>query len=607
MLAERTDQLRAGPAEEAPSPPGATRPEAIAKLGHPLRFLGHHWRWIVVGVIALVATNALAQTIPWVVKRTVETIGRVAKGGADSRMILWLALLTAGLAVGQALSRIVSRIFIFNAGREAEYELRRALFSHFCVLDGGFYRRFRTGDLMSRLTNDLSSVRAFFGAGVLHVANTLFAYAVALPLMIAIDPWLTLWTLLPYPLLLLGIRVFTRRMYQRSLAQQRALAAMTAAVQEDLAGIRELKSYRLEEQRSRTFTERSRDYLHQAVRLTLWRTGLWPFMGAGAGASLVIVLWVGGAKVTRGELSLGDLVALNLYVGLLAWPTLAIGWILSLWQRGISAWHRLREILSVTPELLDRGGPPPPSMGVELRGLTAEIDGRPVLHDLSLTIPEGTLCAVVGRVGSGKTTLAQVIARLLEIPEKTLFYGGEDARQLSLAKVRERIAYAPQDGFLFSATLEDNIAFGLDGDDGDRDARIQAAIHAAGLEPDLDALPQGLQTVVGERGIVLSGGQRQRVALARALVSSRPFLILDDSLSAIDAETESRILEQLKQLLAGRTALLISHRLAALQHADQVIVLDSGRVAERGTHPDLLAAGGLYAQLYEQQLLAVEG
>ena len=582
------------------------------------------YKWgVATGVLCLVVTNLVAQSIPWVVKWTVEAITAVDR---DPGALHRLGLLLVGMALFQALIRIFSRLLIFNAGRDAEYDLRRSLFARLCQLDGEFYRRYRTGDLMSRLTNDLSSVRALYGPGILHVVNTIFAYLVALPLMISIDPLLTLWSLVPYAVLLAGARVFARGIYGRSKEMQVSLAAMTANVQENLAGIRELKNYVIEDQRARLFGDNSAEYLDQAMRLARWRAGLIPFVGVGAGASLVVALWLGGREVIQGNLTLGDLVAFNLYVGLLAWPTMAIGWMLSLWHRGIASWHRLCDILTErTPLEIEtenregegegegrgkgegKGEGKGVGIDIELKDLRVGFGEREVLRGISFRIPARTLCAVVGRVGCGKTTLAESLARLLVIPRGTVFVGGEDVTARPVEWTRDQIAYAPQSAFLFSVSIRDNIALGLERrmDPGSDEAlqRIQRAVVAAGLEVDLEGFPDGLDTVVGERGLSLSGGQRQRVALARALVSDRPILILDDSLSSVDSGTEKRILGQLRTVLQGRTAILISHRLSALQHAQQVVVLDEGRVAETGKHEELLETGGIYAELYRKQVL----
>ena len=572
-----------------------------------------------VGVLCLVLTNVIAQSIPWVVKWTVEAITGTSK---EPGSLHWLALLLIGMAVGQAMIRIVSRLMIFNAGRDAEYDLRRELFARLCQLDGNFYRAFRTGDLMSRLTNDLSSVRALYGPGILHVVNTVFAYAVALPLMIRIDPWLTLWSLLPYMVLVSGARFFARGIYGRSKEMQVSLAAMTANVQEDLAGVRELKNYALEEHRACLFGDRSAGYLDEAMRLARWRAGLIPFVGVGAGTSLVLALWLGGREVIQGNLTLGDLVAFNMYVGLLAWPTMAVGWMLSLWNRGIAAWHRLDVILSQRSELEiseeDEGEREGKGKGkgrgrglnaptIEIKDLRVGFGDAEVLRGVSFTVPAGSLCALVGRVGCGKTTLAEALARLLVVPAGSVLLGGEDVTGMPVEWARDQIAYAPQSAFLFSVSIRDNIALGLepgvDPASDEAEAQIRRAVAAAGLEVDLEGFTDGLDTVVGERGLSLSGGQRQRVALARALISDRPILVLDDSLSSVDSGTEKRILSKLHATLEGRTAILISHRLSALQHAHQVVVLDQGKVAEAGTHEELLEAGGIYSELYRKQVL----
>lgn len=580
-------------------------------LGHPLRYLLRQAWWIAAGALCLVATNVVAQFIPWVVKWTIESISSASTPWEIGRH----GLLIIGLAVGQALTRIPSRIFIFNAARQAEYELRGTLFSHLLGSSAAFFRMFRTGDLMSRLTNDLSSVRAFFGPGVLHVVNTSFAYCIALPMMIRIDPWLTLWALLPYPLLLLAARYFARGIYSRSRELQQSLAAMNTSVQEDLTGIRELKLHSIQRLRSDHFARSSGDYLLSAMRLASWRAGLIPVVGLGSGASLVIVLWLGGGKVIDGHLTLGDLVALNLYVGLLAWPTMALGWILSLWQRGVASWHRLQEIIEATAAALEDAGDPDvevnlPSLDIEVRDLTLHLDDQPVLHEVSFAVPQKTLCAVVGRVGCGKSTLIDAIARQVAVDANCIFIGGRDVTDLPLHWIRRQMAYAPQSAFLFSTSIRNNIAYGLPETSAmsaeETAQRIHDAVVLSGLAPDLDSFPQGLDTIVGERGLSLSGGQRQRIALARALMADRPILLLDDSLSSVDADTERHILQGLSDVMQNRTVILVSHRLSALRHADQVVVLERGRVAEVGTHRELLNKSSLYAELYRRQLLAEE-
>ncbi len=579
------------------------------RSGHPFRLLVPHYRLVAAGLVFLLLTNALAQFIPWIIKKAIDAISSNPDDGTFILMILGVIT----MALFQAPVRILSRIFIFNAGRNAEYELRNEVFSRLTRLDSRFYRRYRTGDLVSRLTNDLAAVRALYGAGVLHIGNTLFAYTMAIPLMCGIDPWLTLWSLLPYPALLFGARAFSRGVYQRSQELQTALATMSAGVEEDLAGIRALKTNCIEEIRTGLFTNASTSYLHQAISLARWRAALMPIIGLGAGSSLVIVLWVGGQRVIEGALTLGSLVAFTLYIGLLAWPTISIGWILSLWQRGMASWDRLAGILTERSPLehtadVTAQQPSSPSVPeLEFRGLSLAIDGHPVLHQINLKILHGTICGIVGPVGCGKTTLAEVAARLVDVPPGTFFINGQDATLQTTRWARDQITYAPQNVFLFSATIRQNIAYGLspssDPDSAKMRRLVERAAHIAGLDPDLASFPQGIDTMVGERGLSLSGGQRQRVALARALVSDRPLLILDDSLSAVDADTEQRILKRLSQTLASRLTLLISHRLSALQHSHQILVLERGRAVETGTHQELLGANGLYSKLYHRQLL----
>ncbi len=577
----------------------------------PLAVLARHLGWVVPGAACLVVASGLAQSIPWLVKHAVDAI---SASSPVSRLVALMAL----VAALQAGARILSRVFIFNAGREAEYELRRDLFARLCQLDSGFFRRMRTGDLMSRLTSDLSSVRALLGVGLLNLVNTLFAYAVALPLMLIIDPLLTLWALLPYPALLLLARSFGRGIHARSRALQVALGAVSSGVEEDLAGWREVRSHAVEAVRAGKLARSSAEVRRLAVSLARWRAALIPTVGLASGVSLVLVLALGGSRVIAGRLSVGELVAFTLYIGLLAWPTLSLGWLLSLWERGQAAWARLQEILSARSPLEEAGslgsdgaGPGPkleraPLVEVRRLGLALGRD-RPALEDVTLRIDPGTLCVVVGPVGAGKSTLAEVLARLLEVPAATLFLDGEDVTTLPVAAVRARVAYAPQSAFLFSASIRQNIAMGLPAGlaPGPEQAerRIAAACRAAGLEAELARLPEGLDTRVGERGLALSGGQRQRVTLARALVSERPLLVLDYSLSSVDAEAEAVVLEELWRLRLARTTLLISHRLAALERADQIVVLEGGRVVEQGVHRELLARGGRYAALYRRRLL----
>jgi ATP-binding cassette, subfamily B, multidrug efflux pump len=566
---------------------------------------------IALGAVCLAATNALALWIPWLIKGAIDAIRATAAGhaGAVQALVVRSAILIAVCALVQALIRTWSRILIFNAGRNIEYRLRGDVFRHLLRQDAGFFRTHPTGDVMSRLTNDLGAVRMLFGPGLLNLFNTALVYLTTLWLLLHLSPRLTLWALCPYPALLAGARLFSRKMYKasRSIAEQ--LGTMSSSIQEDLAGIAVIKHYTLEPEREAKFRGLNDEYLARSLALVRARGTLTPLFAVLGGAGTLIVLWAGGREVIAGRLTVGGLVAFNAYLVLLSWPTIALGWIIGIWQRGLAAWVRVRELLSTAPRISD----PPDAVGVgqtmgapsiEVRDLSVVVDGRVLLDRVSFSLPAGATLAVVGPTGAGKTTLVDAIVRMQEVAPGTIVVGGRDVTQIPLSTLRSQIGYAPQDAFLFSATVAENIGFGVRDPAVDAPARVRQAAEAAGLAPDIAILPDGYDTVVGERGITLSGGQRQRVALARAICAAPQILILDDSLSSVDAQTEREILTRLRPILAGRTSILISHRVAAVKDADQILVLDAGRVAERGTHTALLAAGGVYASLYREQLAA---
>lgn len=579
----------------------------------------------------LVLTNVLFVGIPVTTGLIVDAL----EGGRHGEVPRLAALMVA-FAAGTALTRILSRVWIFNAARAAEYDLRGDLFRHLLRLDLPWYRAHPTGDVMSRLTNDVQTVRAMWGAGILNVINTLVAFVTVIAMMVRVDPWLTLWACLPYPTIAVLGRIFGKRVYKTSQAVQAQLGALSNEIQEDLTSIQAIKSYGLEGVRKERFRASSQKLLEKNMALTRVRGQLGPAFAALGALSSIVVLWVGGRAVMRGDIALGQLVEMSGYLARLVWPTLALGWMLSLLQRGRASWNRLETLFAERPTVTDGDGGRLDATelrgGVEVRDLKVALGGRAVLDGVSFTVPAGTTTAIVGRTGSGKSTLVEAICRLVDIPPGTVFLDGRDVTSLTLGDLRQAIGYAPQEAFLFSTTIADNVAFGYGAGssipraraeelervtgslpphlgipaftEGAPDPRITAAAEAAGLTRDLAAMPDHYATVVGERGITLSGGQRQRVALARAIASDPRLLILDDSLSSVDAETEQVILERLQQVLAGRTALLISHRVAAVKNAHQIVVLDEGKVAEAGTHAQLLARGGVYAELYRTQLAA---
>ena len=564
---------------------------------------------IVAGCGCLAATNLLALAIPWLIKSAIDAL-RTLPPAAAHAAVVEDAIAIIGFAVLQALIRTWSRILIFNAGRNIEYGLRRDLFEHLTRLDAGFFRRHPTGDVMSRLTNDLGAVRMLFGPGLLNLFNTAFVYATTLGLLIRLSPRLTLLALLPYPALLAGARIATRKMYRASRAIAEQLGTMSAAIQEDLAGIAVIKNYTLEAERAGRLPQRSTtSTCARSLALVRARGTLMPLFAMLGGIGTLIVLGAGGREVIAGRLTIGGLVAFNAYLVLLSWPTIALGWIIGIWQRGVASWVRVRELLATPPTIADPDAdedgadraPPPPRSRCATSSVA--VDGRSLLDGVSFSLPAGATLAIVGPTGSGKTTLVDAILRMQDVAAGPIRIGGRDVTRIPLAPAARplRLRAAGRVPVLGHRGREHRLR--------DRGARwirrgSGGRPRRPGSAPDIAVLPEGYDTLVGERGITLSGGQRQRVALARALAADPQILILDDSLSSVDAQTEREILTRLRPILAGRTSILISHRVAAVKDADRILVLDAGRVAEQGTHDALLASGGLYASLYREQLAA---
>jgi ATP-binding cassette subfamily B protein len=594
--------------------PAAARSPALARDDRSLT-LGSRVRpevgRVAAGALALVATNGFQLAIPWLLRSAIDALR--SAGAAARGAVVRDAVLIAVFAILQAAIRTCSRVLIFNAARNIEYVLRRDVFRHLLRLDAAFFRRSATGDVMSRLTNDLGAVRGLFGPGVLNVINSTIIYVATFILLLHFSPSLTLYALLPYPFLLVLARLSGRVVFKASREIQEQLGHMSTSIQEDLAGVSVVKHYGLEELRHRRFRALNDVYLDRSLRLVRARGVLGPLFALLAGGGTLIVLWAGGRQVIAGRMTLGTLVAFNSYVVALSWPTIALGWIISLWQRGVAGWARVRELLETEPRIKD---PAPDARladaalepSLEVQGLTITIDERRLLDDVSFSVPAGTTLAIVGPTGAGKTTLVDALVRLQDVAPGAVAVGGHDVTALPLARLRGLFGYAPQDPFLFSATVAENIGFGVRDaaglDEAALRARVVRAGEAAGLAPDVAILPDGWDTLVGERGITLSGGQRQRVALARALASEPKILMLDDTLSSVDAQTEREILTRLQPILRERTSIVVSHRVAAVKEAHQILVLAAGRIAERGTHAALLAAGGLYASLYREQLAA---
>jgi ATP-binding cassette subfamily B protein len=556
------------------------------------------------GALLLLATNGLSVLIPLLLRDAVEALRQQPELARAGRF----ALLIIAVASMQAAVRIGSRLAMLGASRRVAYELRNHLFAHLQKLPAAFYSRTTAGDLLSRAVNDMMSIRSFFGPGIMNLINTVIIYVAALALMTRISPALTAAALLPLPLILISVQQVSRRLYVRSRAVQERLASLSERVQENLSGIRLVKTYAREEHESWSFEALCAAYRSENLALARVRGVLVPLMGSLGGASLLIAVWVGGRQVASGDITLGEFVAFAAYLGLLVWPTVAMGWVINMFQRGLVAMRRLRDILEI-PHESDSDGVDPTICelhgDIEFRRLTVahEDDRSPALRDFSLRIEAGQTVALVGPVGSGKSTVAEVLPRFIRVPDGTVFIDGHDINRVPLAVLRQSIGYAPQEAFLFSRSLRENIAFALEES---ADDAVEWAARRAGLDRDLEGFPEGLETRVGEGGLTLSGGQRQRAALARAVIRAPRILILDDSLSSVDAETEQQILSGLGALTRQRTTLLISHRLAAVARADRIVVLRDGRVVEAGSYRELMAMGGLFAEMSRRQILEHE-
>jgi ATP-binding cassette, subfamily B, multidrug efflux pump len=576
-----------------------------------VRYVVRYRGKFIAGLACVVVTRSVWLAGPTVLGYAVDDLTR---GVTRTKLAAYGALLLAIGCLGGTFQFLQRRILI-GASRDIEYDMRNDFFAHLETLPLAYFQSHRTGDLMSRATNDLNAVRMMIGPSVMYSANTILTFVVALAVMLSIDARLTLWSLVPLPFVSISVKYFGSAIHKRFEQIQAQLSEVSAVAQEALSGVRVVRAYRQEDAELERFRQSNDEYLARNRRLIVIQGFFFPSMSFFLGLGALVVLWLGGRAVIAGRITLGQFVAFNAYLTMLSWPMIAFGWVTNMLQRGMASWKRMLEVLETKPTIADEPGTQRSQSSrsirgaIEFRDLTFSYGESPaVLRHVSATIEAGQTAALVGPTGSGKSTLISLLARLHDPPPGTVFIDGVDVREIPLAVLRGAIGFVPQEPFLFSDTLADNVAFGLDamGPVGDRADRIRDAAAVARLDKDVADFPKGYETMVGERGITLSGGQKQRTALARAIVVDPRILILDDALSAVDTYTEEEILSRLRGVMRERTSLIVSHRVSTVRDADIVFVLDDGRIAERGTHEALIRRNGLYAELHKKQLLEEE-
>jgi ATP-binding cassette, subfamily B, multidrug efflux pump len=642
------------------STPATTRPankaanndakkSAAKNLRGLLPYLGRYKGAIALGLLTLVLMALIGNIVPLATGIITDTLAGSSRpfelamrGAHDVGPLNWLSekipyyqahsrqtltiycLVLIACIIFKGVMSFSTRWVLIGISRDIEFDIRNDLLDRLLVMEPEFYVRNRTGELMSRATNDLNSVRMVLGPGIMYSGTTFVTMVLSISVMLVLSKSLTLWVLLPVPVVAFAVWYFGKIIHELYETIQGALATLSAKVQENLSGVRVIRAYAQEQAEIKGFDQPNRDYVAKNVKLIRMWSMFMPSLQAMIGTTFLIVLWQGGYRFLNGQMSLGSLITFNTYLSFLVWPMIALGWVTNIFQRGAASMGRLNYILTAKPQIDDRYATIPkdtPLRGeIEFRNLTftypTAISGdgnnganghggepRAVLRNINLKITAGSTVAVVGPTGSGKTTLAALVARLWEAPDGQLFIDGRPIREWPLETLRRAIGYVPQDTYLFSETVRENIAFGLEQH---QELQILEAADIANLHADIQDFSNRYETMVGERGITLSGGQKQRSAIARAVIRDPRILILDDSLSAVDTQTEEKILERLRGVMSDRTTILIAHRTSTVRDADCIVVVKDGAIIESGTHEELLARGGYYADLYQKQLLEEE-
>ena len=599
----------------------------LLKSLRPLLPYLKRYRWgYVAGTLCVFLTNGIWILFPLVLGKAADDLH---EGVTRHKLLLYAAVLLA-IAVTKGIFQFLTRWIVIGISRDMEFDLRNDLFARLEILSYSYYQRHRTGDIMARATNDLNAVRMLLGPAIMYSANTIVYTAGALAFMISISPWLTLYTFLPLPAVSIVIQTFGRRIHERFERIQAMFSDISARAQENFSGARLIRAYVQEDAEIRAFETENQEYIRRSLRLVRLMGMLWPTLELMLGCAVVLVLWLGGREVIHGlsrvtlvsnlgnahpaitttlslsgSMSVGQFVSFSTYMMQLTWPIIALGWVINIFQRGTASLIRINEIMHEQPEIQDAPGAQEHEIAgeIEFRGLNFSYEGKPVLHNVNLRVPAGSSLAIVGPTGSGKTTLVSLIPRIYDAEPGMVLIDGRPLREYLIAALRKNIGFVPQETFLFSDRIRENIALGVDSA---TDQEVHNAAEAANIAADIESFPEGYDTMVGERGITLSGGQKQRTAIARALIRNPKILILDDALSSVDTHTEDKILNHLRDVMRGRTTIFISHRVSTVRNADRIAVLHGGRIVELGTHDQLLALNGYYCDLYNKQLLEEE-